>query len=138
MNEQLELLPSKKSTEPRIRPKAAARASDPVTSFEAADRVESSGTAQRQRDAVLAAVRGYPGLSSKQLANIAGPYVADRYAFARRLPELREAGLVGHKRMDHCSSPGAVRCVSFDGDTHSRATDGAVAWWPTEMEASGK
>lgn len=71
---------------------ARARNSDPATSHDAAKRVEESGVATGQRGMCLRAVQNHPeGLTSKEVAKKAG---LDRYQAARRLPELREAGLV--------------------------------------------
>lgn len=65
--------------------KAAARGTDPETSHLAAQNVEKNGTARKQRERVLAALRKHPGCTSAELAVAAG---MDRHAVARRLPEL--------------------------------------------------
>ena len=68
-----------------------ARKSDHDSSHIAADKLEASGAAKAQREQVLVLVKRWPGMSSGQLARLAG---VDRYMVARRLPELRTEGLV--------------------------------------------
>jgi hypothetical protein len=68
-----------------------ARRRDPASSLEAADEIERSGRARAQAERVLAAVRCYPNSTSMELARFAK---LDRYAVARRLPELRDVDLV--------------------------------------------
>ena len=70
---------------------ARARATDPWTSHEAADQVERSGTAKSQRAQCLVAVE--PGISITA-AEVAKKLGVERHMPSRRLPELREAGLV--------------------------------------------
>ena len=74
-------------------PHAAARASDPATSHQAAATVETNGNAAFQRQLVLDAVRANPGSTSAEIAMMAG---IDRHAAARRLPELRRAGILAN------------------------------------------
>lgn len=90
-------------------PPARARATDPETSHEAAEAIRSE--ADRQADEVLAMLTANPGLTSRELAD---QYHVDRYMVARRLPELRERGLVttGAKR----------RCRNSQLN--------AMTWWP--------
>ncbi len=61
------------------------RATDPVTSHEAAEAIKASGELGRQQTAVLEAVRRWPGLTSLQLST---RMQLDRWAIGRRLPEL--------------------------------------------------
>ena len=63
----------------------AARATDPDTSHTAAEAVTRSGVRAHQQRQVLAALRQWPGCTSAELAQRAS---MDRYAVARRLPEL--------------------------------------------------
>ena len=70
---------------------ARARASDPDTSHVAADEVERSGKAQSQRELRLRVVRDWPGLTAGEIASRAG---LERHIPSRRLPELREDGVV--------------------------------------------
>jgi CRP-like cAMP-binding protein len=70
---------------------ARARRSDPDTSHLAAEAVEREGHASRQREACLKVVRATPGLTAAEIAKAAG---LERHAPSRRLPELRDLGLV--------------------------------------------
>ncbi len=70
-----------------------ARRSDPRSSHEAAEQADHFAGHQAQQ--VLAAVRLWPLSTSHELAEVAH---MDRYAIARRLPELAAAGVV--KRID--------------------------------------
>jgi CRP-like cAMP-binding protein len=74
-----------------------ARATDPITSHQAAAQAEASGSAGCQRHKCLLAVRERPGMTSAEVAIVAG---VQRHTAARRLPELRGNGLVrnGEKR----------------------------------------
>lgn len=87
----------------------AARNTDPTTSHEAAEAIEASGRRHAQRTRVLRAVRAYPGCTSAELAHRID---MDRYAVARRLPELEPVWI--HK-----------------GDSRPCAIQGrrAVTWW---------
>ena len=69
---------------PNIRTPAA-RSTDPETSHIAAEAVTTSGVRAHQQRQVLAALREWPGCTSAELAQRAS---MDRYAVARRLPEL--------------------------------------------------
>jgi CRP-like cAMP-binding protein len=70
---------------------ARARRTDPDTSHDAAEDVEREGHASRQREACLRVVRDTPGLTAAEIAQAAG---LERHAPSRRLPELRDMGLV--------------------------------------------
>lgn len=72
---------------------ARAANADPVTSFIAAEQVEKSGKANLQRQIVLAWVRQHPGQTAAEIAHHTG---LERHVPSRRLPELREAGLVSN------------------------------------------
>lgn len=88
-----------------------ARAGDPVTSHTAAAELVASGRQAVQQQAVLGAVRAQPGSTSAELAR---DFELDRYAVARRLPELERRGLIRR-----------------DGPRRCDATDRmAVTWWP--------
>jgi hypothetical protein len=65
-----------------------ARTTDPETSHEAGDAIRASGELGRQQTAVLEAVRRWPGLTSLELG---ARMKLDRWAIARRLPELETA-----------------------------------------------
>lgn len=63
----------------------AARNTDPVTSHIAADSVTRSGVRLTQQKAIAAALKKFPGNTSRELAELIG---ANRYVVARRLPEI--------------------------------------------------
>lgn len=81
-----------------------ARAADPVTSHEAADRVEANGAANTQRATVLRQVRLAPGSTASEIARAIGH--ATNHVSCRRLPELEAKGLVrrGTPRVCHVTS----------------------------------
>lgn len=87
-----------------------ARASDPATSHLAAEHITQSGMRSRQQHAVLALLKLYPGRTSQELAR----YGIDRYALARRLPELESAGLARKGDARRCDISGRQ----------------ALTWWP--------
>lgn len=90
-------------------PDSLAHKGDPQTSRRAAVRLVESGAHAAQSRIVLAALKAHPGLTSKQLAEQAN---LDRYTVARRLPDLRKAGL--------------VRCED------AKPGGKGVRWFPTE------
>ena len=89
---------------------ATARKSDPDTSHEAARRFEQSGKAEIQRKKVFRGVVDFPGRTSAELSPLVG---LDRYAVARRLPELEKSGSVRKGQPRICSAHGTA----------------AVTWW---------
>lgn len=93
----------------RHRPRA--RRKDPATSHAASDYIAATGSASAQCGFALAAVRAFPGRTSQELARKVD---GDRYVLARRLPELRDDGLV--------RNDGEKRC-----DVTGRS---ALTWWP--------
>ena len=62
-----------------------ARATDPLTSHLAADRLAKSGKLREQQRQVLDALTRWPGSTAVELATNSG---LDRYLVSRRLPEL--------------------------------------------------
>jgi hypothetical protein len=92
-------------------PKAAARATDPATSFEAARKVERSGAASAQRAKCEEIVNSHPGLTAAEVADVAG---FERHVPSRRLPELRAAGKVRNGEQRACKVMGST----------------AMTWWP--------
>jgi predicted HTH transcriptional regulator len=72
-------------------PRARSHRLDPETSTLAANRMNASGEINEQCKAVLELVRKTPGLTSAELAE---HHHVDRALLARRLPDLREAGLL--------------------------------------------
>lgn len=93
----------------------ATRRTDPTTSHDAEIRATRSGLRAGHQRAVLDAVRKYPNCTSRELAQRAG---LDRYAVARRLPELVTAGYVDRGSKRACS----VACTP------------AVTWHPTPKQ----
>jgi hypothetical protein len=93
------------------RPKA--RRTDPVTSHEAAEFAEASGTIGHQQEIVEALVRKHPGNTSAELAWSEDAKGLDRYAIARRLPELERLGLVRKGEARICSESGR-RAVTWE------------------------
>lgn len=86
-----------------------ARATDPETSRLAADEITRSGARDAQAAEVLRRLREHPGSTSMELAGLG----LDRYAIARRLPELERLGLVRR------------------GDARTCQTGRlALTWWP--------
>lgn len=79
------------ATTPSMNSEPLSRASDPWTSYQAAEQLAKTGRWANQKAAVLAAVRTNPGSTSAELAvTMAG----DRYVPSRRLAELERDGLV--------------------------------------------
>lgn len=72
-------------------PRALARSTDPQTSREAADHAENTGKAQSQRMVCLREVTVHPNQTAAEIAAAIG---LERHIPSRRLPELRDAGLV--------------------------------------------
>lgn len=83
-----------------------ARRNDPSTSKAAGKRVEKSGKAARQRELVLELVRDNPGKTSLELWQLSG--LSDRYVCSRRLPELRERGLIFNGEDRKCTVGGSM------------------------------
>jgi predicted HTH transcriptional regulator len=81
-------------------PQAVARRSDPVTSHEAAERVNRNGTAKTHAEIVLAAIRDIPGRTSAELAVATG---LDRHEAARRCADLKRDGTARQGEPRKCS-----------------------------------
>lgn len=92
-----------------------ARSTDPFSSFQAADKVQRTGTAVTQREIVLDVVRRFNGLTSNEMVEYCE---LDRYQIARRLPDLEKLEKVrkGPRSPD----------------------DGCVTWYPVEDVRQGK
>ena len=75
------------------------RNTDPRSSADAGEKVVRSGRADIQRKQTLQAVKLYPGHTSKELSSLVD---MDRYALARRLPELLRADLVTRTEDGEC------------------------------------
>jgi hypothetical protein len=106
------LLPGMDGAAPRT---PVARASDPKTSHEAAHAVTASGRRDEQLAQVLDLVKAHPGSTSLELAQYS--QTLDRYAIARRLPELEDEKLV---------YKGLPREAVIAGVKQRNA----VTWWP--------
>jgi hypothetical protein len=94
-----------------FRPVARARASDPITSYSAAEAVEASGRAGCQRRQCLDEVKLNPGQTAAEIALAIG---LDRYVPSRRLPELRDLGLVQNGLSRPCKVKKSM----------------SLTWWP--------
>jgi hypothetical protein len=79
---------------------ALARKTDPATSHQAAQQIERNGRAAKQRDACLLWVNQRPGSTAAEIAALAE---LERHVPSRRLPELRDAGLVVNGPARECS-----------------------------------
>lgn len=84
---------------PPGQPIARARRTDPAPSHEAARGTEASGNAASQRAACYAEVGRTPGQTAAEIASAIG---LERHIPSRRLPELREAGLVENREVRTC------------------------------------
>lgn len=93
-----------------------ARSTDPATSRAAAAMMDATGAAAAHRELCLAEVRRNPGQTA---AEIAQAVQLDRHEPSRRLPELRESGLVYN---------GLSRVCRVQGHR-------SMTWWPTEAQA---
>lgn len=80
-----------------------ARRSDPSTSHIAAERMRESGALGKQAQAVLEAVRNWPGCTAVEIAQRAQ---IDRHAVSRRLPELAKSNQVRRGPPRNCSVNG--------------------------------
>lgn len=84
------------------------RRTDPVTSHRAAAAAEASGTVGRHEEMILEALAKRDGMTSEEIAELAG---LDRVAAARRMKRLEELGRVrrGEPRLSAKSGrPGVV------------------------------
>lgn len=84
---------------------AHARTTDPATSHATACGVEDSGGAGAQRAACLTEVLKNPGKTAAEIAVATG---LERHAPSRRLPELRDAGLLKNGPARTCSATGRM------------------------------
>lgn len=106
---------------PKINRTTGARASDPITAKEAAQKIDASGARSEQCERVLLAVRKTPGHTSRELAAFHG---LDRHMVARRLPEL--VGKVEKSEIRFCSI-GQIRAVTWipaQRDSEKTTTEG--------------
>lgn len=96
------------------------RSKDPATSSEAARDIESSGVAHAQRALCLEAVRRKPGQTAAEIAVAVG---LERHAPSRRLPELREAGLVTNGAPRTCAVMGRASITWYPRGETVKATE---------------
>ncbi|MEX0641136.1 MAG: hypothetical protein WD468_00465 [Pirellulales bacterium] len=90
------------------------RNNDPSTSTLAGLDIEASGTAHKQRSRCLVAVVAMPGLTARELEAHIG------IKAHKRLPELREAGLVRNGPTRLCTVSGR-QALTWDPDGYSFA-----------------
>lgn len=95
---------------------ARARRKDPHTSHEAAREAEASGRAASHRAICLEEVKRTPGQTA---AEIAAAVELERHVPSRRLPELRDAGLVENREVRRCRVTGR----------------NSMTWYATEEDA---
>ena len=103
---------------PVRQPPPRAHYNDPSTSFQAAERARKSGMIGRQAMRVFCAVQRHPGATSRELASTID--ALDRWAVARRLPELVRMGIVKQGEKRKCAIAGTM----------------AVTWWPSSAKAT--
>lgn len=82
---------------------ARARNTDPFTSHEAAREAEASGRASKQRQVCLDEALNRPGQTAAEIAAATG---LERHVPSRRLPELRDAGLLENREVRVCRVTG--------------------------------
>jgi predicted HTH transcriptional regulator len=92
---------------------AAARATDPASSHQAALRATASGKADAHCHICLEAVIAVPGRTSAEIAKATG---LERHEAARRLSDLKVRGLARQGEQRPCRTNGKL----------------AVTWWPVE------
>ena len=98
----------------RARLMARSRTSDPEASRRAAAAIEGSGVAMTQRILCLAEVFRHPGETAAEIAHAID---VERHMPSRRLPELRDAGLVENRETRICTVQGRT----------------SLTWWPREQ-----
>lgn len=119
----------------RLESRGMARATDPVSSHEAAVEAQEAGTRERDEQRALKLVTWHPGLSAYELATVAVSTVPHwwgtqhaivYHAIARRLSKLRELGKVSNRRdLD------ARRQVEEPDQHKVEGCRGRpVEWWP--------
>jgi hypothetical protein len=91
------------------------RTTDPQTSRDAAALMEATGTATAHRATCLAEVKRLPGQTAAEIAQALG---MERHEPSRRLPELRQRGLVRN---------GISRICMVQGHR-------SMTWWPVEAK----
>ena len=90
------------------------RTTDPAGSHDAAQHVARSGLANAQQSECLAAVVRWPGRTASELCGNAQAKWGSkltRYDYGRRLPELRERGLIRNGPARKCKATGMKAMV---------------------------
>ena len=87
---------------------AKSRRTDPITSRIAASEAESSGRAASQRVICLARVNSHPGQTAAEIALACG---LERHVPSRRLPELRDQGLIVNGESRICTVTGRASMI---------------------------
>ena len=82
---------------------AKSRRTDPITSRQAACETEKSGRAASQRAICLAQVFAHPGQTAAEIALACG---LERHVPSRRLPELRDQGMIVNGESRICAVTG--------------------------------
>lgn len=95
-----------------LQPTAAARRTDPRTSHEAAELVESTGTAADHRAMILQAIHDGPGRTSGELAASLG---LTNVQTSRRLPELERDNLIHRGKARTCKHKGTSMLTWWAG-----------------------
>ena len=99
---------SKTTIKPRT---PIARSVDPDTSHQAAHEITADGTRDRQATMMLEACCRWPGRTSRELVSRLG--LGDRYIGSRRLPELRDMGMVTKGEPKICGISGKRAATWF-------------------------
>jgi len=105
-------------------PRALVRRTDPLSSHRAADKADKG--IKHQNELCLEAVRKNPGSTSAEIAEYLG---VDRHMPARRLPGLRDSGLVlnWYRDSEWANVGGATEKFS----RKCRVTGNrSMTWWP--------
>ena len=84
---------------------AKSRRTDPITSRQAASEAESSGRAASQRAICLARVNSHPSQTAAEIAIACG---LERHVPSRRLPELRDQGMIVNGKSRICEVTGRL------------------------------
>ncbi|KIQ21569.1 hypothetical protein [Xanthomonas campestris] len=87
-----------------------ARANDPLTSWDAAERNDKSGKTRQQQNVTAITVADHPGMTSAELAKVAG---LCRYMLARRLPEVERQARVFRGDVRVCTATGYKAATWF-------------------------
>ncbi len=104
--------PALTAADPMCRVRPNARHTDPSTSHEAGRELVRTGRASAQRERCLTAVLRNPGRTAREIEDAIG------IKAHKRLPELRDYGLVASRSPRKCRSSGSR----------------AMTWWPVNTQ----